>query len=175
MSNQSYMVATFRDANTLIKAVKSVRAKQFRVYDIYSPYPIHGMDEVMGVRRTRLPWVTLIVGVSAGLSAVLLQFYTSVADWNLNVGGKPDNSALAFVPITFELTILLGGLSTIFALLLRTRMFPGKKERLPAEGVTDDTFALVLRKRDASFNAAQARQVLEQNGAESVQEKEGEL
>jgi hypothetical protein len=129
----------------------------------------------MGIRRTRLPWVTLIVGLSALGFAIFLQFYTAVLDWPLNVGGKPNNSSLAFVPICFELTVLFGGLATVAALFLRGRLYPGKRERLIVPGVTNNMFALVLRKKDASFNAQRARQLLEQSGAEFVQDKEAEL
>jgi hypothetical protein len=71
--------------------------------------------------------------------------------------------------------VLLGGLSTVAALFIRARLYPGKKERLIVEGVTNNKFALVLRKRDASFDARRARQLLEQSGADRVQEKEAEL
>jgi hypothetical protein len=122
-----------------------------------------------------LPWVTFIVGMCALTGALILQFYTSVLDWPLNVGGKPNNSTLAFLPITFELTVLLGGLSIVAALFIRARLYPGKKERLIVEGVTNNKFALVFRKKDASFDARRARQLLEQSGADRVQEKEAEL
>jgi hypothetical protein len=171
----SFVVATFSDADSLMRAVKATTRENFKVYDVYAPYPIHGLDEAMGIRRSRLPWVTFLVGLSALTGALILQFYTSVLDWPLNVGGKPNNSTLAFLPITFELTVLLGGLSTVAALFIKARLYPGKKEKLIAEGVTNNKFALVLRKRDASFDAKRARQLLEQSGADRVQEKEAEL
>lgn len=171
----NFVVATFSDADSLMKAVKATTRENFKVYDVYAPYPIHGLDEAMGIRRSRLPWVTFLVGLSALTGALALQFYVAVLDWPLNVGGKPNNSTLAFLPITFELTVLLGGLSTVAALFIKARLYPGKKERLIAEGVTNNKFALVLRKKDASFDARRARQLLEQSGADRVQEKEAEL
>ena len=168
---RSFLVATFSDAGRLAAAVRAARREKFSIYDVYAPYPIHHLEEAMGIRRSRLPWVTLAAGVSGLLSALLLQFHTSVLDWPLNVGGKPDNSTLAFVPISFELTVLFGGLATVAALFLRARLFPGRRGALAADGVTNDTFALVLRKRDDSFNAALARSVLLENGAEAIEEK----
>ena len=77
-----------------------------------------------------------------GLSVAMgFQFYAGVFDWNLNVGGKPDNSTLAFVPIGFELTVLFAGLATVAAFLLRAGLFPGAGARLLSEGITEDTFA----------------------------------
>jgi Protein of unknown function (DUF3341) len=171
---RSFLVATFSDAETLLHAVRAVTREDFRIYDVYAPYPIHGLDAAMGVRRTRLPWVTFIVGCCALAAALTFQFYTTVLDWPLNVGGKPDNSTLAFVPICFELTVLLSGLATVAALFLRARLYPGKKEFLFAEGVTDDTFALVLRRRDSSFDMDRAWQVLQESGADRVREREAE-
>src|SRR6266850_2781500 len=163
---KNFLVATFSNADRLIHAVRAVREENFRVYDVYAPYPIHNLDEAMGIRRSKLPWVTLLLGGTGLLSALLLQFYTNVMDWPLNVGGKPANSTLAFIPITFELTVLIGGLATVAALFIRARLYPGKRECLIAEGVTNNTFALVLRRRDASFDTARAHRLLEQSGAD---------
>jgi len=170
----SFLVATFSDAEKLLHAVRAVRQENLRIYDVYAPYPIHGLDAAMGVRRTRLPWVTFLVGCCALVFAVTFQFYTTVLDWPLNVGGKPDNSTLAFVPICFELTVLLSGLATVAALFLRARLYPGKRESLFAEGVTNDTFALVLRKREAPFDVHRARKLLQDSGADRIREREAE-
>ena len=115
------------------------------------------------------------MGASALVFALLAQFYTSVLDWPLNVGGKPDNSTLAFIPITFELTVLIGGLATVAALFVRARLYPGKREQLAVEGVTNNTFALVLRRRDDAFDTQRARALLEQSGADGIEEKAADL
>jgi Alternative complex III, ActD subunit len=167
-----FIVATYSDAEALLYGVRRATEENFRIYDVFAPYPIHGLDHAMGLRRSRLPWVTFLVGLLALAFALTFQFYTTVLDWPLNVGGKPDNSTLAFVPICFELTVLLSGLATVFALFLRARLYPGKKELLFAEGVTNDTFALVLRRRETGFDAQRALRLLEESGAEWVQEKE---
>jgi hypothetical protein len=166
-----FLIATFSDAETLLGAVRAATAENFRIYDVFAPYPIHGLDHAMGVRRSRLPWVTFVVGCCALALALTFQFYTTVLDWPLNVGGKPDNSTLAFVPICFELTVLISGLATVAALFLRARLYPGKQELLFADGVTNDTFALVLRQRDG-FDIRRAWQILEESGADRIREKE---
>jgi hypothetical protein len=171
---KSFLVATFSDADTLLHAVHAVTHDNFRIYDVYAPYPVHGLDAAMGVRRSRLPWVTFVVGCCALMLALTFQFYTSVLDWPLNVGGKPDNSTLAFVPICFELTVLLSGLATVAALFLRAQLYPGKKEMLFAEGITNDTFALVLRRREPNFDTHRAWKLLEESGAERIREREAE-
>jgi hypothetical protein len=172
---RKYLVATFTDADSLLRAVRPVRSESFRIHDVYAPYPVHGLDEAMGIRRTRLPWVTLLAGLTGLTFALTFQYYTAVFDWPLNVGGKPDNSTLAFVPICFELTVLFAGLCTVGALLLRARLYPGKRESLIAGGITNDTFALVLRKPAESFETRRACKLLEDYGANEVEEKEAVL
>jgi hypothetical protein len=169
-----FVVATFGEPDALLRAVRAARAAGYRIFDAYAPYPVHGLDEAMGVRRTRLPRVTLAAGGCALVFAALFQFYAAVWDWPLNVGGKPDNSSLAFIPVTFELTVLAAGLATLAAFLLRARLYPGKPERLPAEGVTDDAFALALRKRDSFFDVRRVRELLVACGARAVEVREGE-
>lgn len=173
--SRSFLVATFTDADRLIDAVYTVRRENLRLHDVYAPYPIHGLDEAMGIKRTRLPLVTLLAGLLGLSVAITLQFYANVLDWRVSVGGKPDNSTLAFIPITFELTVLVGALTTVAALFLRARLYPGKREELAVEGVTDHLFALVLRRPDTEFNVRRADKILQDCGATVVSEKEAEL
>jgi Protein of unknown function (DUF3341) len=170
-----FLVATFRDPDSLLRAVRPVRAERFRLYDVYAPYPVHGLDQAMGIVRSRLPLVSLAAGLGGLCAALALQFYTNVLDWPLNVGGKPDNSTLAFIPISFELTVLFSGLATVAAFLLRARLYPGKPIELAATGVTDDVFALVLRKPAGEEAAQRARDILTECGAVTIAEKEANL
>jgi hypothetical protein len=172
---RSFLVATFSDPDRLLHAVEAVRRENLRIHDVYAPYPIHGLDEAMGIKRTRLPFVTLLAGLLGLTIAITLQFYANVLDWRVNVGGKPDNSTLAFIPITFELTVLVGALSTVAALFVRARLYPGKREQLAVEGVTDYMFALVLRRPDTTIARSRADKILQDCGATKVAEKEAEL
>jgi hypothetical protein len=165
---KQFLVATFLDEQTLREAVMQMRAHGYRIYDAYTPYPVHGLDELMGLRRSRLPYVSFAAGVFGLVSALTFQFYAAVFDWPLNVGGKPANSTLAFIPITFEMTVLCAGLATAAALLLRCGLLPGARPSLFAPGVTEDIFAIVLRRREATFDAGEARRLLMSSGARNV-------
>jgi hypothetical protein len=169
---KSLLVATFSDAEALLGAVRPLRTERLCIHEVYSPCPVHGLDEAVARRRTRLPWVTLFAGLTGLACAVGFQLYTTVLDWPLDVGGKPDNSALAFVPVAFELTVLFAGLATVAAFLLRSRLYPGKPERLLVPGVTDDVFALVVRRPEGSRETAAARALLRACGASEVTEVE---
>jgi hypothetical protein len=168
MAPEDLLVATFRDPETLLRAVLPLRLEGLRIYDVHSPYPIHGLDRAMGIRRTRLPLATLVCGLAGLTFAVVFQFYTAIFDWPLNVGGKPANSMLAFIPVSFELTVLFGGLGTVAAFLLRAALYPGKPARLPAPGVTDTVFALVLRRPETAAGVERAREMLATLGAAEV-------
>jgi hypothetical protein len=169
---RQFLVGCFAEEAGVRKAVQRLSAQGFRVYDVHTPYPVHGLDEAMGLRRSRIPVVALLAGLAGLVSALVLQFYCAVIDWPLNVGGKPRNSTLAFVPITFELTILCAGLATAGAFLLRARLFPGAQPQLFDARTTEDVFTVVLRRRDATFDAGEARRLLLDSGAYDVRVKE---
>ena len=169
---RSFLVGTFGEPDALLRAIRPLREEHFAIHDVYAPYPVHGLDEAMGLRRTRLPWVTLFAGLTGLTVAVCFQFYTSILDWPLNVGGKPDNSTLAFVPVSFELTVLFAGLATVAALFVRTKLYPGKRETLPDARVTNASFALVLPTPNDGLDERRIRELLSRHGARDVREKE---
>ena len=116
----------------------------------------------MGLRRSGLPFVCFIAGVTGGALALSFELWTSASSWALNVGGKPFASVPAFIPVTFELTVLSAALASAGAFFFRSRLFPGKNAAaLPR--VTDDRFALVLE-----LDGPSAREVLRAAGAVEV-------
>jgi hypothetical protein len=172
---REYLVATYAEPAALVDAVTKVRARGFKIYDVYTPCPVHGLEEAMGLRRSRLGFVTFAAGAVGLLAAMSFQFYAAVFDWTLNVGGKPNNSTLAFVPITFEITILFAGLATAKLFLLRSGLFPGAPARLAGPRVTDDQFAIALRWRSTVFDTGEARRILYESGAIDIRQAEMDL
>ncbi|MBW8875891.1 MAG: DUF3341 domain-containing protein [Acidobacteria bacterium] len=160
------LVASFAGETELLAAVRTVRERGFRVHDVFTPYAVHGLDEALAAPRSRLPWVTL-AGALAGLTAAVgLQVWCAVVDWPLDVGGKPANSALAFLPISFELTILLGGLATAAAFFWRSGLGRRFEPRLAAPDITDDALVLVLALDDG--REGEARELLRAAGAREI-------
>lgn len=165
-------VGWFDDSQRVIDALRICRERGIEVDDVVSPYPIHGLDEELGLRRTRLPWATLIGGI-VGLSLGLwLQYWSSARNWRTNVGGKPFDSLPAFVPVAFELTILFAGLCTVFGLLGRSGLRPGARAPHDRPRTTDDRIALILSQRDARHDPRELRQVLVESGALEVVDEE---
>jgi hypothetical protein len=159
--------AVFTSEAALLAAARECRARGVEIVDVHSPYPVHGIDEIAGIRRSRISVVCLAGGV-AGLSLGLtLEYWASATDWPIDVGGKPWDSLPAFLPIAFELTILFAGLSTVAALLVRSRLLPGREPRLVPAGVTDDCFALVVAPRAGEITDRELASLWEHLGAES--------
>lgn len=157
-------IAIFGNAQDLLAAARACRAGGLELVEAYAPFPVHGLDAVLGRRRSRLPWVTLAAGGAGLLLALVFQYWASAADYPLNVGGKPWDSFPAFLPVGFEMLVLLGGLATAGAFLVRSRLRPGEPRWRPDERVSDDRFALILRSR-APWDDQEVRSLLEGHGA----------
>lgn len=159
-----YLVGYFEQEEQVVEATRAAREAGLPIHDVYTPYAVHGLDAAMGLRPSRLTWVCFGAGLTGGALALWFQWWTSAVDWALNVGGKPFNSLPAFIPITFELTVLTAGLVTVAALLARAKLFPGKaREALPR--VTNDRFALALGGAKGDWDSARAEGLLRIHGA----------
>lgn len=159
------VLASFDSEETLLAAAAASQGAGAEPVDARTPYPVHGIDALLGIPRSRLPLVCFVGGLSGLVLGMCFQHWSSAVDWPLNVGGKPFLSLPAFVPVAFELTVLLGGLSTAAALLVRSRLWPGKRVDRSLERAGDDRFVLVLRARDATLSAHALRARLAELGA----------
>lgn len=161
MANANGVIAVFNNEHDLLKVARAAREqKNFKNYDTFSPYPVHGMDDAMGLKRSWLPYVTFIGG-SVGLAiAVGLQVWTSAFDWPINIGGKPLISFPAFVPIMFELTVLIGGLSTVAALVAAC-VLRKHKTGILHPGITNDKFVIFVPSTEHNYNEGDVKSFLQ--------------
>jgi hypothetical protein len=162
----------FDDPEVTYDAVKRLKAEGFQVDDVHSPFPVHGMHELLGMRQSRLPWATL-VGGTLGLSlAIFLQVWTHSVDWPLNIGGKSFIAAPAMIPICFELTVLLAAIFTVATLLGRSGLYPSAADerplKQPVDGVTDDRFVVLVAERDGSFSETAFAQICDELAPKEV-------
>jgi hypothetical protein len=164
-------IGVFEDEEDILAATSEARASGYQIADVYTPFAVHGMDEAMGLRRTLLPWVSFSFGLLGAGLKVWFEVWTTSIDWPINVGGKPWNSLPAFVPITFEVMVLLAGLSTVFAFFGSRRLFPGKKPKMPCAGITDNRFVLVLVESDAAFDFRVVKDLCDKHHAVLVEEQ----
>ncbi|HEX8476088.1 MAG TPA: DUF3341 domain-containing protein [Pyrinomonadaceae bacterium] len=111
------LMAEFEDPNTIVAAAHRVHDEGYRRTDAFSPYPIEALSEAIGVHTTKMPLIVLVGGIIGCLAGYLMQYYVHVIDYPLNVGGKPLHSWPAFIPITFETTVLGAALGAVFGML----------------------------------------------------------
>ncbi len=169
---RSLMIASFARGGEVLAAVRALQGAGLSVHDVLSPCPIHGLDDALGLRPSRLPWVAAAAGLAGLAGALALQFYASVWDWPLNVGGKPPASTLAFIPVAFEATILAAGLAAALAFAVRCRLAPRLDFRPLLPEITDHLFAIALDRGAPGFDEAAARRILVRAGARDIRRRE---
>jgi Protein of unknown function (DUF3341) len=165
--------AEFASAAALLEAAKQIYAHGFKKWDVYSPFPIHGMDHAMGFKRSRVSFFSLIGGFTGLTTAFVLIYYTSALNYPLIVQGKPYFALEPSLPIFFELTILLTAFGTILGLLLLT-LLPRLHHPVfnwdRFQRATDDGFFLVLEVTDPKFDPTASRQLLQGMGGTHITE-----
>ena len=158
----------FKDPDSLVVAMEKVKNSKHRSFDAFTPYPIHGLEHAQGLKRSILPYVAFLAGLTGILCAFGLEYWTSAVDWPLNVGGKPYNSWPAFVPIMFELTVLLSGLATAGAMLAINGL-PNITKKAFDPSLTRDRFAIIIENSlTAPLDEREASEFLRQLGATEV-------
>ena len=167
------LAAEFPTPGALYHAAEKVRDLGFRRWDVHSPFPIHGMDQAMGLGKSWLSAPVLVGGATGLFTAVVLTCYPSLIEYPVVVHGKPVNWATlpAFFPIMFELTILLSAFACVFALLIMNQLPRWNHPIFNWERfakVTDDGFFLVIEARDPQFSETKTRQFLEEIGGQHV-------
>ena len=173
------VVGFFDDPGTVIQATAKVRDANYQSWDTFTPYPVHGLEHAQGLKRSPLPYVTFVAGLTGGTLGYLLQYWTSAVDWAINVGGKPFHSGPAFIPITFELTVLFAALSTVGAMFFLNGL-PNTKKKIVDPSITRDRFAILIEvppSVDADNEKAVARQArfkkFDESEAKSLLQKLG--
>lgn len=165
------LLAEFAEPETLVDAARQTRAMGYRRFDAYSPMPVEGLAEAIGFTRTRIPLVVLLGGIIGGLSGYGLQYWVATIAYPLNIGGRPLHSWPAFIPITFETTVLGAALFCVFGMLALNGL---PRPHHPLFGsaafarASRDRFFLCIEASDPRFAEQQTRQFLVGLGASEV-------
>ena len=169
------VMAEFDSPEDLLGGAEQAYAAGYREMDAYTPFPIEGLAEALGVRHTRLPVIVFFAGILGGLAGYGLQYFTSVIDYPLNVGGRPFHSWPSFVPVTFELTVLLAAAATVFGMMALNGLPRPHHPVFNApnfELATRDRFFLCIESGDPGFEVAETRRFLEGLNPSKVSEVE---
>src|SRR5262249_34235452 len=157
----------------LVSAAALARAQGYHQMDAFSPFPVEGLFEALGKRRTILPFLVLLGGALGCATGFVMQWYASAIDYPINVGGRPLNSWPAFIPITFELTVLFASFTALFGMLALNRLPQPYHAIFSAPGferASVDRFFLCIEETDPRFDRKQTAQFLEGLGASHVSE-----
>ena len=165
--------AIFDDEEPLMASAKSLRSQGIHIKDVFTPFPVHGLDTAIGVPRTRIAITAFIYGLTGASLATLMMWYMMISDWPTDVGGKPSFAYYmnmpAFIPITFESTVLCAAHGMVITYYLRCWMLPGVKAKNPDPRTTDDKFLMVIETQEE--NKSNIESMLKNGGATEIHHK----
>ncbi len=173
MSKPYGILALFESAPAIYEAAKKVRDAGYRKWDVYTPFPVHGMDDAMGLKRSRVPIFTLLGGLTGFCTGMLVVWLMNEVDYPLIVGGKPFFDFIFPFPIAYELTILLASFGTLGGMFLTNRLPMHYHPVLDYEKfrhLTDDKFAVVIETDDELYDPERTRKLLEELGPVEITE-----
>ena len=169
------VMAEFDNPSDLVAAARTTYEAGYRRINGYSPFPIEELSEAIGFTKTSLPLIVLIGGIVGGVGGYLMQYWIEVIDYPLNVGGKPYNSWPAFVPITFEMTVLCAAFAAVLGMLALNKLPQPYHPVFNAPNfalATRDRFFLVIEANDPKFKHEEVKQFMQQLGAKDVTDVE---
>lgn len=165
------LAARYESTQRLLEAARRAKDKGYRLIEAYSPHPVEGISEILGQKELRIPWIVFIGGICGGLTGFMMQYIANVWDLPLDIGGKPYNSWPAFIPITFELTILFAAISGFLGFIIRCKL---PKVYHPTFSITGfekatlDKFFLCIFSEDKHFDLKITRDFLNSTNPEDV-------
>tara|TARA_B100000900_G_scaffold69115_2_gene54300 strand:- start:2884 stop:3417 length:534 start_codon:yes stop_codon:yes gene_type:complete len=167
----------FDDEEVLLSSVKEIRANEIPIKEVYSPFPVHGLDKALGLKETRMAITAFIYGCVGLTFGIALIYYIMISgvykSWPMNIGGKPNwtfyHNLPAFVPVLFELTVLFAGHLMSITFFIRCGLFPGNTEVSPDPRTTDDKFLMEI---EVSGDISKVKKMLTKTGATEINLKE---
>ncbi len=175
MTDNKTIYVTYDDDVVLLEGAKELVSKGVHIRDVFSPFPIHGLDPVIGIKQTRLAICAFIYGLIGLMLALFGMYYFMIVDWPMNIGGKPNNffyqNIPAFVPIAFEFTVLLAAHGMALTYFIRNWTLPGVKARNPYPYTTDDKFVMEIHPSDSHITVDELTEHLKTTGSILIEER----
>ena len=167
-AEKKFIYGIFNDDEKVLEAIPQLRARGLNVKDVVSPFPIHGLDEVLGLKRTRISICCFIYGITGCCLAMLMIWYMNVFDWPMDIGGKPSfafyKNLPAYVPIIFESTVLCAGHGMVITFYLRSKLLPGVEPVMLDHRQADDHFVMTVQAK-AGQSSEEIKKLFMQAGA----------
>lgn len=163
----SGVAGIFTDDDKILSAAAKMRDAGYKDFDAITPFPVHGMEDAIGIKRSWIPWVTFIMGLIGCFCGIYLQYWTSAVSWAINVGGKPFFSLPAFIPVTFECTVLFAALSSVITMFALNGL-PKVNPPIIDPDLTSHKFALWVPDTEQGYDAAKVESFMKELGAEEI-------
>jgi Protein of unknown function (DUF3341) len=170
-SNKNFVVGVFTDEDVLLHAVENIRGKGVKIHEVFTPFPVHGLDEVLGYKRTRLPIAAFLFGMTGTILGLGTQILMLGYDWPMIIGGKNFASLPPFVPVTFEFTVLCAAFGMVGTFFIVSDMKPYKWPRQFDIRSTDDKHVMAIDLGTNKLSKDEISRILKENGAAEVNEK----
>jgi hypothetical protein len=171
--SQKTLYGIFDCEQVLLASAKEIRANKIEIKEVYSPFPIHGLDKVLGLKETRMGITAFIYGCLGLSLGALMIYYIMIVDWPQNIGGKPNwtfyHNMPAFIPVLFECTVLFAAHLMSITFLIRCGLFPGGTSDSPDARTTDDKFLMEIV---VDGDVTAVKEILTQTGATEINEKD---
>lgn len=168
---KAYIVGLYDDDHQLIEAVHTIRGRGIKIKDVFTPFPVHHLDTALGYKASSLPDAAFVFGALGTTLALTMQIGMYTFDWPMNVGGKPGFPLPSFIPITFELTVLLASFGMLGCYLYANGLYPGKTPVVVDPRQTDDRFVVVIEKPEDAEQQNLIKQTLESTGVIELREQ----
>jgi len=171
--SKNTLYGIFDDEEVLLSSVKEIRSNNIEIEEVFSPFPIHGLDKALGLKETRMAIMAFIYGCLGLSLGALMIYYIMIVDWPQNIGGKPNwtfyHNMPAFIPVLFECTVFFAAHLMSITFLIRCGLFPGGKSDSPDVRTTDDKFLMVI---NVDGDTSSVKEMLTKTGATEINEKD---
>ena len=171
--SKNTLYGIFDDEEVLLSSVKEIRSNNIEIAEVFSPFPIHGLDKALGLKETRMAIMAFIYGCLGLSLGALMIYYIMIVDWPQNIGGKPNwtfyHNMPAFIPVLFECTVLFAAHLMSITFLIRCGLFPGGTSDSPDARTTDDKFLMEIV---VEGDVTAVKEILTKTGATEINEKD---
>ncbi len=168
----NFILGVYEDEDVLLHAIKKVRSSGVKIHEVYSPYPVHGIDDVLGYKRSKLPIAAFLFGMLGTSLALTMQFYMMRFDWPMIIGGKDYAAVPDFIPVTFEMTVLLAAFGMVAVFMISSNLKPWAQPRIFDLRITDDKHVMAIDiANNSSLDLAKIQEIIKSSGASEVNKK----
>lgn len=172
--NKFCVVGYYFSPDEILTAAEKARMRNFAHFDTFTPFPVHGIEKAMGLKRSTLPYISFAAGMAGLMAAIGLQVWTHLYSWPMNIGGKPLFALPAYIPIFFELTVLFAGVTTAAAMFTVYCGLPNYCKPIFHPDITNDRFALAIEV-ESEDQVEPVKKFLREIQAQEIHHVEGAL